>query len=292
MNGARYGDVGLKDGRSISYAEWGNHAGAPVLFFHGNPGDRMFPFFDEWGHQLGLRFVCPDRPGFGASAFRQRRRITDWPGDVAEVADGLGIERFAVAGVSAGGPYVLACARALPERVTRAVFISGIAPPGAPLGSAGMRREARISVAVARRAWPVLVMLAKPMIGAVQRNPERFFDRSLRSMPEADRIVATRPEVRAWFLERARATGGRGSKGSAYELSIEVKPWGFELEEIAVPVAIWQGADDTLVPLHAAEWVANRVPAAQLNVVEGAGHLLLFDRWRDIFGPLATEVEE
>lgn len=286
MSEGRHGSIGLEDGRSVAYAEWGDPAGAPILFFHGNPGDRAFPFFDEWGRRLGLRFVCTDRPGFGSSPFQKGRRITDWPRDVAHVADALGIGRFAVAGISAGGPYALACARALPDRVTHAVSISGVAPPGAPRGSEGMRREARVSVAVAKRAWPLLVGLTKPMAGAVRKNPERFFDRSLRSMPEADRVVAARPEVRAWFLERARATGGPGFKGSAYELSIEVKPWGFDLEDITVPVTIWQGAADTLVPLHTAEWVASRIPGARLKVVEGAGHLMLFDRWSDIFGPL------
>jgi len=278
-------------GRTIAYAEWGDPTGTTVMFFHGNPGDRSFPHLELWGRELGIRFVCPERPGFGESPFQKRRRILDWPADVTRIADHLGVHRFGVAGVSAGGPYALACAHSLPERVAHASSISGVMPPGAPRGTEGMRREARMSVAIARRAWPLLVLMTRPLGAAVRKNPDRFFDRSLRSMPEPDRMVASRDDVRAWFVDRARQTGGPGSKGSAYELSIQTKSWGFAFEDIAAPVSIWHGAEDSLVPLHAAEWGASKIPSAVLHVVEGAGHLLLFDRWRDIFEPMATPPE-
>ena len=82
----------------------------------------------------------PTGRGSGLSTRRPGRAIADWPDDVRELADALGIERFAVIGISGGGPYAAACAWGLPGRITRAGIISGVAPPDGPGLASGLRR--------------------------------------------------------------------------------------------------------------------------------------------------------
>src|SRR5439155_16354079 len=102
--------IRLRDNRLLGYAEYGTSSGYPVIFFHGMPGSRLE---GALGHEAAIgqnvRLVAPDRPGYGLSDFKRRRRMLDWADDVVELADALGIDRFAVAGISGGGPYVAAC---------------------------------------------------------------------------------------------------------------------------------------------------------------------------------------
>src|SRR5512136_1482675 len=109
--------IALSDGRTLAYAEYGDPTGQPVFFFHGMPGSRLFRPPDQITAKVGVRLITTDRPGYGLSTFQPGRRFLDWPGDIAQLADHLNMEKFAVMGHSAGGPYVAACAYALPQRV-------------------------------------------------------------------------------------------------------------------------------------------------------------------------------
>jgi len=134
--------IKLADGRKLGYDEFGSQDGRPVFYFHGTPSSRLeWQLFgsDALAKALRLRLIVPDRPGMGLSSFAAGRRISDWPADVASLADHLGMQRFAVLGYSGGGPYAVACALALPERLTRVGVVSGAGPfdqPGLTDGSA------------------------------------------------------------------------------------------------------------------------------------------------------------
>ena len=119
----------LKDGRTLGFAEYGDPKGEPAIEFHGCPGSRLEAWnYDEAGKKLGARVIGVDRPGFGMSTYVKGYRIVDWPADVIEVANALGLKRFAVAGISSGSPYALACARFIPERLKRCAVVSGLPP--------------------------------------------------------------------------------------------------------------------------------------------------------------------
>jgi len=120
--------IQLRDGRWLGYTESGDPAGAPVLFFHGFGTTRVICPPDNSARQLGVRMIAVDRPGLGLSTPRPGRGLLDWPPDVSEFADALGIERFAIVGWSGGGPYALACGRFLADRVTSIALVSGAAP--------------------------------------------------------------------------------------------------------------------------------------------------------------------
>lgn len=123
----------LADGRELGYAEYGDPAGKPVFYFHGWPSSRL----EAWGYhaagvRLGARIIGVDRPGIGLSSYVRGYTIARWPGDVAALADSLGIERFAVVAISSGAPYSYACARFIPEQLTGAAVVSGVGPLDIP----------------------------------------------------------------------------------------------------------------------------------------------------------------
>ena len=125
--------VHLADGRALAWTEAGEHSGSPVFSFHGLPGSR-FQRHPDGGiaRSRGLRLIHVERPGFGLSSPRPGRTLAEWPRDVAALADALGIGRFAVLGISGGGPFALACASLLPERVSACVTLGGVTDMGWP----------------------------------------------------------------------------------------------------------------------------------------------------------------
>jgi pimeloyl-ACP methyl ester carboxylesterase len=131
--------VRLHDGRVIGVAMVGDSDGFAIVHCHGSGSSRLeVMLLAEAAAAQGIRLIGLDRPGVGRSDPKPGYRLLDWPGDVAEVADQLGIERFGIEGISAGGPYVLACAYAIPQRLTACGLVSTVSPPDL-IGRAGTR---------------------------------------------------------------------------------------------------------------------------------------------------------
>jgi pimeloyl-ACP methyl ester carboxylesterase len=143
----------LPDGRRLGFAEYGVPDGRPLMFFHGTPGARLMTRFahpDAVRH--GIRIIAPERPGYGLSDFQPGRTLGAWADDVAALADGLRRERFAIAGVSRGGPYVAACAHRMRPRVPIAGIVSGVGPLDDPEIVRALPAGQRRLLAVERRA--------------------------------------------------------------------------------------------------------------------------------------------
>jgi pimeloyl-ACP methyl ester carboxylesterase len=146
----------------------------PVFAFHGTPGSRLqIAIEDSPIRAAGVRLVCPDRPGYGLSTFQPGRRLVDWPRDVAHLADHLGIDRFAVMGISGGGPHSAVCAALIGDRVTSAAIVSGVGPLADPRATEGMMRSNRILTALSRRRSRVLHVVFNLQVGALRRWPSR-----------------------------------------------------------------------------------------------------------------------
>jgi pimeloyl-ACP methyl ester carboxylesterase len=274
------GTMRTPSGHRIGYAEFGTPGGRAVMYFHGTPGNRFSSHLEQWGRCFGIRFVAPERPGFGRSALQRGRRLLDWADDMEALADHLGIERFTVMGVSGGGPYALACAYALSPRLDSAICVSGVGPPDAPkeLMSEGNKKILADSLTRPRR------LAAKLAVGyfIAPRFADKFVDKLPASMPAADRKLRQQPEVRQTFLEALQTVRTRDALGAAYDFRTYASPWGFALSDIATHVDVWQGADDTSVPVSTAEHIAARVPDSRLFVIPNAGHLMVFEHWRQI----------
>lgn len=278
--------VRTMDGRTLAYTVVGDADGTPVLYFHGLPGsgeDLHRVLGQEALTGSGVRVIGVDRPGFGASDFKPQRRYDDWPADVVAVADALGLERFGVLGYSSGGPYAIACARAFPERLTFAGIVSGVGPAETPRFREGMGKTDALMVRLSKLAPPLARLAIRQARGMAQRSPEKFsrqFDKEL-SPPdlEVHRDPAFRQAVREIFLD---ATQG-GPAGVVHEYRINGTRWGAPLEQVDFPIQLWQGDADAIVPMHHAEYVAERLADATLTVLPGTGHLHTAARWHDFF---------
>jgi pimeloyl-ACP methyl ester carboxylesterase len=280
---AEDGVLMLSDGRRLGYAQYGQPGGEPIVYFHGHPGSRLEARF---GHEAavaaGFRVIALDRPGCGLSDVQPGRVITDWPADVAQAADALGIDRFSVAGASGGGPYALACAWRLARRVIRAAVISGVGPPQVPGSTAGMRWQNRLGFPLVAR-WPAVArVLMRSMRRSVMSRPERTIEALARAMSPADAEIVRRPEVRALSIADITEAFRQGFDGAASDMVLLARPWGFSLREIEQEVYLWQGEADTLVPPAMGRYLAEQIPHCHATMLPGAGHLLIIDRMPDL----------
>jgi pimeloyl-ACP methyl ester carboxylesterase len=264
----------LRDGRQLAYAEYGDPNGSPVMLFHGNPSSRL-----SWGLIPGspfrprLRLIAPDRPGFGRSDFQPGRQLLDWPDDVCELADVLGLNRFAVLGVSGGGPATLACAWKIPQRLTAVGVVSSPCPTDVPGVTEGMSRTNRMLFLLAKHA-PALVRLNMAFLAYLART-DRLVERLVYKMADVDKALVERREIRQYLA--AVINHGR--------------PWGFPLEDIKLRVHLWQGEEDPSVPLAMGRYLAETISNCEATFIAGAGHLWIVDHVGEVLDALVPARE-
>jgi pimeloyl-ACP methyl ester carboxylesterase len=268
--------VRLRDGRALGYAEFGDPAGRPLLYFHGFPGSRIEAALgDAVARARGVRLVGVDRPGIGLSDFLDGRSIPDWPADVAELADALGFGRFAVVGVSGGGPYALACAWKIPERLDAACVIGGLGPFDGSAAVQDMMGLGRFALSLPQHApWAVqpLFQAAAWGIGA---QAEALVDFLAGSLPEPDRSALDDPGVRRVLAESYREAVRQGGRGAGAEAGLYGGPWGFRLEDIAMEVDLWHGERDSVVPVAMGRLQARAIPRCRAKILPEEGHFSL-----------------
>ena len=276
----------LRDGRRLGYAETGAADGTPVLFFHGLGSTRVICPSEDPARELGLRLIAIDRPGIGLSDPQPGRTLLDWPRDVAELADQLGIERFAIVAWSGGGPYGLICGISLPERVKAIAAVSPAAPLASPDDPGYLRRRDRHAVRAAGRA-PWLIRLAMWHWGRGQRrDAEAFFEKSFNDMCVADQEVLSEPELRGRMIANSAELYRQGGRGMYEEALVLARPWGFEPADLTVPVHIWQGGRDETVPPAMATHLAEAIPSAEMHFFPDEGHHLMYRYWPEILAAL------
>ena len=258
--------VRLADGRVIAVEEYGDPNGPVVLYFHGWPASRL-----EAGliPDLPVRLLALDRPGYGRSTAQPGRTLLDWPRDVAEVADRLGIDRFHIVGLSGGAPYAVACAYALPQRVLGTALVCPVPPahgvhPRAP-GVGHLFRLGRHPV-LAHRLFSIL----RPLLRRRIITPRTLVGGSL---PDADRTCLDKPTLAS--LGRVWREGiGRSVQGALTDAHIYAREWDVPFGRIVSPVDLWYGAQDSLIPFHAlAPFEA--IPGLRLRVLPDEGHYSL-----------------
>lgn len=209
-----------------------------------------------------------------------------------ELADALGIDKFAVAGTSGGGPATLACAWKIPDRLISVGIISGPCPPEALEVIEGLSRINRVIFTLTRRS-PWLIRLNMAFLAFMaHRNPDRIVKRMLSSYPEVDQAVLARPEVGEFFGRYLSEAFRQGGSGSAHELVINHgRPWPFRLEEVSIEVHLWQGEADNTTPPSMGRYMAARLPNCHATFIPNAGHLWVFDHLDEVLKtlvPLST----
>jgi len=262
--------IELRDGRTLAYAEYGASAGNVLFYFHGGADSRLESrFLAKPAERAGVRLIGIDRPGMGRSAFQVGRRVLDWPDDVVELADSLRIDRFAVVGISGGGPYALACAYKIPDRLIACGIVGG-------------EWHNRHLFSFLTQFLPWLLI---PPLGYFFRDEEHARNAMLRltpHFPETDRQSLALPEISdlltASFVEAFR----QGVKGPAYDGMLVRRPWGFELEAITFPrLYLWHGELDRDVPVAMGRALAERLAHCTATFYPDEGHISLIVNHRD-----------
>ncbi len=272
--------VTVADGRELAYEQVGDPDGAPIFVLHGTPGSRLSSLlqFPSRVAGAGLRLVTYDRPGYGRSTRHRGRRVIDCVADIVAIAEALGLDRFAVEGGSGGGPHALAVGARLPERVTRVLCNVGGAPFDAPdldwfegmdptnvqEFSWALEGEETLARELERESQKILASLdddPTALLGDVDLAP-------------ADRAALEDEDLRRGWSTTLRESLRQGVLGWVDDDLAFVRPWGFDVEQIEVPVEIRYGPADVLVPAAHGEWLAAHVPNARVTVDEGSGHLV------------------
>jgi pimeloyl-ACP methyl ester carboxylesterase len=271
------------DGRRLAVRDLGEPGAPPVIFQHGFMACRL-----TGRPAAGARVITIDRPGIGGSSARPGRTLLDWPDDVAITADFLGLDRFAVLGHSAGGPYAAACAVKLADRVSRLGIACGFAPFGRPGATAGMNPRMARAVPALRRAPWLTRIAAHPLPRQYRRDAARAFDRQFgRDLPASDRAALAGQGALGALLDAAVEATRQGAAPLATEMRLMfARPWGFAPEEVKTPTHLWYGADDTLAPPAAGRYLEREFPRAELTIVPGEGHMAAFTHWDDIVAAL------
>jgi pimeloyl-ACP methyl ester carboxylesterase len=272
--------------RVVSYCLYGPQDGTPVISHNGSPSTRWKrPSIVSAIERSGVRMLVHDRPGYGGSTREPGRRMADTAEDVRRLADALGWERFGVHGHSGGGPYALACAALLPERVTRCAVGAGLAPSHAEgvdfFGRLDLRRgkSFRLALEGEDKLRPFIAEAAAGIMATIAAGGPEM-------LPEPDEPAPASP-ARAIddpaAMARLRATFADSLDGWIDDQFAAIQPWGFEVAEIAVPVGIWHGSHDTRMPRAHSDWLTASIPTAERFDYEG---------WHvpddDVFGEILT----
>ena len=284
----------LPDGRTLEYIEAGEAGGPVLLAHHGTPGSGRFHRTEvEAAQRLGARLVTYSRPGYAGSSPQPDRGIADAAADVAALLDALGADRFATYGVSGGGPHALACAALLPERCAAAATVAGVGPADAPdlefTAGMGPGNIEEFGTAMKGRAT-LEPFLRDEAAGIVSVTPEQLREAAAPHLSEVDAAALT-----GELAEHMHATiaGGLapGIAGWVDDDLAFTGPWGFDVGAITVPVSVWQGEQDLMVPGAHGCWLRANVAGAEAFLLPGEGHLTLFaNRIGDIQAWLAERL--
>lgn len=279
----------LADKRQLCYLECGDPQGYPVLWCHGNPGSRLgWPLLLGRSSQVKARVIIPDRPGFGKSDPQPSQSYLAWPADIVQLVDSLGIEQFVVAGVSGGGPFALACAWQLSDRVAAVGLISTGPPVAEVLRQASLTN--RLIFTLGRRA-PHLIRLYSFMLSHLARNrPDRMIRQLLSRYAEADSTLSHRPDLQEFFrryLGEAYAQGGRASADEIVRFS---RPWHIPISQVSTLVHLWHGEADNAIPPSFGRHLAERLPHCSAQFIPGAGHLWILDHLHEVIEALLRKV--
>jgi pimeloyl-ACP methyl ester carboxylesterase len=268
----------LHDGRTVGCETYGDPNGQPVLMLHGTPGSRlMFGPADAAAQRLGLRLICPDRPGIGMSSWHAARTLHTVAADMVEVVGQLEAERIAVFGVSGGAPYAVATALRLGDRVHRLALVSPMGPIADLGGDLPLSVQDRaLFHGVARR--PALARaLVRTLMLQFRVAPRSLSGLLGRLLGEPDRSILTRPALVAHVITDIGEAIRQGPEGIVRDLELLARPWSCDLLQVDVATVLWQGERDRLVPKEAAFELGRRLAQAETIRLPEAGHFWIYD---------------
>ena len=283
-------EIQLRDGRTLGYAEYGSAHGWPIIFCHGLRGSRLErPPQHVFESLSRIRLIIIDRPGYGLSSPLLNRGYSDWPNDVEQLLDALGIERCSVLGFSIGGAYAMALSSCLPERILKLGLAGTVAPLSAPIESNSIRPGHKIIANLARFSPTILTDVIELISTDIYRNPERHIDRFMLRSCAPDIALLQKPELRKLYLQALDEGGRYGRRHIAEEMVRLSRDWGFSLGDISCPTFIWHGDEDPTVPIGQVRSLAKCIPDATFTTLPEQGHFFLYGSWHKILSAVMDE---
>ncbi|HEX4009863.1 MAG TPA: alpha/beta hydrolase [Solirubrobacteraceae bacterium] len=286
----RQGTLRLPDGRRMTFVDTGPRDGLPVLYCHGAIGT---PLRDSVNLQaivarLGIRHIAVNRPGFAGSDPHRRRTVVAFAADVRALADALALERFSVVGVSAGGPYALAVARELGDRVAGAAVCSSLSPLCAPHRTPGMTRRIRLALTGLAAAPGTCRVLGDAVLPVLRRHPELLHRVIAAHAAPGERARLAEPAERLAAATSFLDATSYGVSGMVEDYLTYSRGWGFRPEQVEPEVHVWHGACDPLVPVEHALQLAVSLPACRIFVDPDEGHHFFRRRLEEILTVLLS----
>lgn len=267
--------IQLRDGRNMGIASVGMDDGFPIIHFHGSGSSRLeVILLAEQASDEGVRLIGLDRPGIGLSDPKSGYRLLDWPDDVVEVANQLGIERFAVEGLSAGGPFALACAYKIPHRLTACGLISTVSQTDLVMraGNRSMRTMWWIGVH-APNIMLFYARLVQRMTGSDEASIEKYLVRYSAHLGAADKQLLNDPKIRRSIAQAMAESFRQGAEGNLEIVVTEIQPWGFQIDQIKFEkLFLWHGEQDKVMPIAPARLLAQILPHCTATFYPDDGH--------------------
>jgi pimeloyl-ACP methyl ester carboxylesterase len=272
--------VSTADGRTLSVREGGDPGGFPVLVHNGTPASSLLyePHLRD-AEAKRIRLFSYDRPGYAGSTRNQGRSVADCAGDATAVADALGVERFAVWGVSGGGPHALATAAQLPDRVTAVAALASVAPFDAEgldffegMGEKNVEEFKHVLESDEHHREN----LERDRDEFRTLTPEQLVGAWATLLGPADRAVLN-GRIAAFVIESTLAGIDPSLDGWFDDDVAFTRSWGFELGAIGVPALYWHGEQDKFVPFSHGLWLSERIPGVESRLTAEDGHLTLYE---------------
>lgn len=270
------GSIAVGQGRRLGFASFGTPHGRAIFWLHGTPGARrQIPVEARaYAEQHDLRIIGIDRPGIGWSSPHVYGNVLGWTDDLALVADTLGVGEFHTIGLSGGGPYALAAAAAMPDRVISCAVLGGVAPTvGQDAAPGGLVRMALPLAPLLQMGRVPLSLALTGAVRLVRPFGGTVIDAYRLVQPEGDKKVLARPEFRAMFLDDILNGSRRQISAPLSDLLMFTRHWGFGLADVTVPVLWWHGDGDHIVPWRHGEHCVGLLPQAELFTLSGESHL-------------------
>jgi pimeloyl-ACP methyl ester carboxylesterase len=274
--------IEVADARRLEVVEGGDPAGDPVVVHHGTPGAALLhPPWEPIAAAEGLRLVMYSRPGYGGSTRDRGRAVADAARDTAALADALGFDRFLTYGFSGGGPHALACAALLPDRVVAVASLASVAPFDAAgldffdgMGPSNVEEMVIVRDGGEDAIRPLAEAQADELRAA---TPAQLVESMAPILTAADERELRGP-IGATLLRFFQRGTSASVDGWVDDDVAFVRPWGFELAQLRVPVLLWQGREDAMVPFGHGQWLAGQIPGVEADLTDEDGHLSLLTR--------------
>ena len=281
----------LSDNRLLTWIEYGDPAGLPIIIFE-SVGGALPNHADSAQYYLEkkLRIIVVIRPGYGSSTSKETITYKDFSYDVVELLDHLRLKKVGVIGYSLGGAYGAVFAARYPERVKHLGLFSSTVPweyisrPLAP--------HLKVMLRVFTIAPDIFKYIMSLIMHSILREPRKFYFKIAKQLNERDSEILTGTLWQERLGEQLRQRLMGGVKVYVQEYMIMTQSWGIALSDIRCPTLIWHGDEDNLVNIHDIKTLANDIEFADLVIFEKQGHYLICEKWHDFLNAYSTQPQE